>query len=405
LLAAAGWTHAQTITHYEYWFDQNDADASRTLVEVASPAQVIDLLNQSPNVSALPIGPHRIHYRLRDSQAQWSSVLSREFMRLPGAPYHIVGIEYWFDQNDADNERSYMALQTPASPLDFTVDINTVNVPVGPHRIHYRLKDSHGFWSSVLRRDFRRTHDAPHEIVAMRYWSDPDATSPEDMTEVPISPSVQYLDLMDDILFCEWSTTGNTNVYFQLKDNHAQWSSVVSDSVDVDLVTSPPDQPEIIDGPFAPSFGTEQVYTIDSVPGAGAYEWILPNGWTGASTDTSITVQVGNINDGSELCVRAINGCGESIPRCLEISTSIADGTTTASVGLYPNPTTGRFFLQLRATAQVTVFDAAGRQILKEQQLQGDPYTLDIGDAPSGIYTVRIIQEGQVVNHRLVLQH
>lgn len=330
LFAATGWTHAQTITHYEYWFDQNDDDASRTFVEVTALSPVIDLSNVIIDVSGLP---------------------------------------------------------------------------VGPHRIHYRLKDSHGFWSSVLRRDFKRNHDGPHEIVALRYWSDPDATAPVDMTVVQLTPNVQYLELMDDILFCEWSTTGNTNVYFQLRDNHAQWSSVVSDSVDVDLVTGPPDQPVFIAPLFAPPLGTEQIYTIDSVPGAGAYEWTLPNGWTGASTDTSITVQVGNINDGSELCVRAINGCGESIPRCLEISTSIADGTTTASVGLYPNPTTGRFFLQLRATAQVTVFDAAGRQILKEQQLQGDPYTLDIGDAPSGIYTVRIIQEGQVVNHRLVLQH
>ena len=405
LLAATGWTHAQTITHYEYWFDQNDADASRTLVAVASPAQVIDLLNQSPNVSALPVGPHRIHYRLQGSDGHWSSVLRRDFVRLPGAPYQIAGIEYWFDQNDADSERIYQDVQPPASPLDLTVDISTMNVPVGPHRIHYRLKDSHGYWSSVLRRDIRRNHDAPHEIVALRYWSDPDATSPVDMTEVQLTPNVQYLDLVDDILFCEWSTTGNTNVYFQLKDNHAQWSSVVSKTIAVDLVTGPPDQPVFIDPLFAPPLGTEQIYTIDSVPGAGAYEWTLPNGWTGASSDTSITVQVGNINDGSQLCVRAINGCGESVPQCLDISTSIADGTTTGSVGLYPNPTTGLFFLQLRTRARVTVFDAAGRQMLKEQLLQGDPYTLDIGVAPSGIYTVRIIQEGQVENHRLVLQH
>ena len=405
LLAAAGWTHAQTITHYEYWFDQNDADASRTLVEVASPAQVIDLLNQSPNVSALSVGPHRIHYRLRDSLAQWSSVLRRDFMRLPGAPYHIVGIEYWFDQNDADNERSYMALQTPASPLDLTVDISTLNVPVGPHRIHYRLKDNHGFWSSVLRRDFRRNHDAPYEIVALRYWSDPDATSPEDMTDVMIDPSVQYLDLMDDILFCEWSATGNTKVYFQLKDNHAQWSSVVSDSVDVDLVSGPPFPPDTIGGLFPPPFNSEQTYTIDSVPSAGAYEWTLPNGWTGASTDTSITVQVGNLNDGSQLCVRAINGCGESQFTCLDIYTNMAESSMAGMSRLYPNPTTGQFFIDLRNVSQIAVFDASGRQVFKEQQLSGTLHKLDLGEAQNGIYSVRIVSNGRLENHRLVVQH
>jgi len=404
LLAASGWVHAQnTITLYEYWFDQNDVD--RTSVAVPFPAQTIDLINQSPDVSALPVGPHRIHYRLRDANGNWSSVLSKHFVRMPGSPYHIVGFEYWFDENDADNQRTYLTVPSPANSVDVIENIDVATVPVGAHRIHYRLKDSHGFWSSVLRRDFRRNHDGPHELVLLRYWSDPDATSPDDMTEVLISPGVQYLDLMDDILFCEWSATGNTNVYFQLKDNHTQWSSVVSKSINVDLVSGAPDQPGIIDGLFNPPFNTEQTYTIDSVPGAGAYEWILPDGWSGTSTDTIITVQVGNFNDGSPLCVRAINGCGESEQTCLDISTDVANLSTSGGIGLYPNPNSGQFFLELTSTAQVAVFDASGRQIIAEQLLQGTRHTIDLGDAPGGVYSVRIIQDGRVEVRRFIVQH
>lgn len=312
----------------------------------------------------------------------------------------ITHFEYWFDQNDDDNERTSVPVLSPGTHVDLFANIDMTTVPVGAHYINYRLKDSLGSWSSVLRRDFRRLHDGPHHIAAFRYWSDSDA----DMTEVPISPGVQYLDLVDDILFCQWSTTGNTSVYFQLKDNHAQWSSVVSKSINVDLVSSAPDQPGTILGLFNPPFDTQQTYIIDSVPGAGAYEWILPNGWSGTSTDTIITVQVGNFNDGSPLCVRAINGCGESEQTCLDISTDVANLSSSGGIGLHPNPNTGQFFLELTSTSQVAVFDASGRQITAEQVLQGTRHTVDLGDAPDGVYSVRIVQDGRVEVRRFIVQ-
>jgi len=330
LLGASGWAHAQNvITHYEYWFDQNDADASRTLVALSTPASTIQLFNETIDLSALPVGPHFVHYRLRDTL---------------------------------------------------------------------------GKWSSVLRRDLQRNHDAPHEIVALRYWSEPDAIAPSDMTEVPINPGAQYLDLVDDILFCEWSATDSTNVYFQLMDNHAQWSSVVSRSINVDTVSSAPEKPDAILGLFDPPFNSEQNYTIVPVLNAGVYEWTLPTGWTGVSNTTMITTQVGNINDGSLLCVRAINGCGESDTTCFDITTQVANLTASIEIGLYPNPNTGQFFLELKNTAQVVVFDASGRQITSEQVLRGIRHSVELGNASNGVYTVRIIQDDLVEVLRFVVK-
>jgi hypothetical protein len=40
--------------------------------------------------------------------------------------------------------------------------------------------------------------------------------------------------------------------------------------------------------------GTEQVYEISAVPGAIAYTWTLPSGWTGTSDSTSIIVTLGD---------------------------------------------------------------------------------------------------------------
>lgn len=401
LLLAAGQAGAQIITGYEYWFNTDDAAGQRVFVP-AGNAQSVSLTNLSISLGALPVGHHKLHVRLKDSNDRWSSVITRPISRLSGAPFDLVSGEYWFD---TDHGSAVTFTLGPGQVVSANIAPSVTGLQQGPHRVHYRIRDNNGFWSSVITKPFSVTPGAPHEIVLLRYWSDPDATSPDDMTNVPISPAEQYLDLMDDILFCEWSATGNTNVYFQLKDNHAQWSSVVSKSINVDLVSGAPDQPGIIDGLFNPPFNTEQTYTIDSVPGAGAYEWILPDGWSGTSTDTIITVQVGNFNDDGQLCVRAINGCGASVERCLDITTDVAYQSSSGGIGLYPNPNSGQFFLELTSTAQVAVFDASGRQIIAEQLLQGTRHTIDLGDAPGGVYSMRIIQDGRVEVRRFIVQH
>jgi len=400
LLMAAGQAGAQIITGYEYWFNSNDAVGQRVFVP-AGNTQSVSLANLTISLGALPVGHHKLRVRLKDNNGRWSSVITRPFSRLAGAPFQLVSGEYWFD---TDHGSAVTFTLGPGQVVSANIAPSVTGLQQGPHRVHYRIRDNNGFWSSVISKPFSVTPSAPHEIVLLRYWSDPDASSPDDMTNVPISPGVQYLDLVDDILFCEWSATGNTIVYFQLKDNHAQWSSVVSKSINVDLVSSAPDQPGIITGLPYPPFDTEQTYTIAAVPGAGAYEWTLPNGWTGGSTGTSITVQVGNFNDGTQLCVRAINGCGESDERCLDISTDVVALAPSGTIGLYPNPNTGQFFLELTSTAQVAVFDASGRQITAERVLQGTRHTMDLGDAPDGVYSVRIIQDGRVEVRRFIVQ-
>lgn len=88
-----------------------------------------------------------------------------------------------------------------------------------------------------------------------------------------------------------------------------------------------------------------------------------------------------------------------------DFGTGIVNGTEQGDQMLYPNPNTGQFFLELTSTAQVAVFDASGRQIIAEQLLQGTRHTIDLGDAPGGVYSMRIIQDGRVEVRRFIVQH
>jgi sugar lactone lactonase YvrE len=62
---------------------------------------------------------------------------------------------------------------------------------------------------------------------------------------------------------------------------------------------------------------TNQSFSITSVTGAIGYAWILPSGWTGSSTDTSIEVTIGNVSGSIELL--DTNTCGNSSMESLAI--------------------------------------------------------------------------------------
>ena len=76
VLLASGWGSAQnTIVGYEHWLDENDEDGERIYTQASG--QVIDLTGIDIPVSQLTLGLHRIHFRLRDANDAWSSVLRR----------------------------------------------------------------------------------------------------------------------------------------------------------------------------------------------------------------------------------------------------------------------------------------------------------------------------------------
>ncbi|WP_026837759.1 T9SS type A sorting domain-containing protein [Gillisia sp. JM1] len=76
--------------------------------------------------------------------------------------------------------------------------------------------------------------------------------------------------------------------------------------------------------------GTTNTYSIAAVVNATSYEWILPSGWTGTSTSTSINAT--STSSGGNITVKAINDCGTSTEQTLAVA--IKSGTPAAPVNL-----------------------------------------------------------------------
>jgi hypothetical protein len=103
------------------------------------------------------------------------------------------------------------------------------------------------------------------------------------------------------------STGGSVSV---IANNDCGSSSTVS--VNVTVSTSVPGFP-IFSG--LPNYCSGSQYTIHAIPvsGATSYTWTLPEGWSGSSTSSSITLVAGT--SGGNITLTANNACGSSAPR------------------------------------------------------------------------------------------
>ncbi len=87
-------------------------------------------------------------------------------------------------------------------------------------------------------------------------------------------------------------------------------------------VCEQPPAPLALNGDTLICEGQSYTYTTDSVPGAIAYQWLLPTGWAGSSTDTSITL-VPDATSGV-LSVAALNSCATSDTLSMHITVNPA---------------------------------------------------------------------------------
>lgn len=87
-------------------------------------------------------------------------------------------------------------------------------------------------------------------------------------------------------------------------------------------VLGPPAQPSAITGSATPCNNSQQTYSVTNDNTAASYTWTLPNGWTGTSTTSSITVNTNTLS--GTISVTANNNCGPSVARTLAVTATTA---------------------------------------------------------------------------------
>lgn len=137
---------SKDIVSFEYWIDSNFNGRISDQISAASALN----LNLNIDVTRVNNGLHVLHYRFKDSEDGWSSVVSKFFVTKSGIsnsePSNVVSYRYWID----GEEMIESDIESKAEDLIFVDSLELFNVKKGEHLITMQFKNSSGIWSSAI---------------------------------------------------------------------------------------------------------------------------------------------------------------------------------------------------------------------------------------------------------------
>ena len=123
-------------------------------------------------------------------------------------------------------------------------------------------------------------------------------------------------------------------------------------------------------------------------------EWLVTGG-TGSASISSAGLLTAHGAGTAEVEARAMDGSfvKGSLTLSIQGPDGILDGRSGASLLVYPNPGSGRFFLENNQAMimQISVFDGQGREVLKlSPSGPSSPISIDLTGRAPGIYSLRV---------------
>jgi len=205
-------TDAQhTLTQYQYWFDQDFANAQIGI-------QTTDLFSTNIPAASLNVGMHVWHFRTKQNDGKWSSVISQQFFK----PVALTSYEYWFDTN-------YAGRQTINIPSLQIVNVNllsqTASLNYGVHTIHFHSSDEIGKWGSIISQEFFTAS----KIDRYEYWFDNDYSA---KVMITIPTPVDLLNL-NDILAVTTVNGIHHSFHFRAHQENDTWTTTLSQEFEV----------------------------------------------------------------------------------------------------------------------------------------------------------------------------
>jgi hypothetical protein len=158
-LLLVGTMHAQNITSYRYWFDDDIANL------VTVPVTPIPEINTpiTFNSAGLSIGFHTVTMQFKDADGHWSSPYTSIFSQKGST---LTSLEYWF--NDEIASATQLGV-TPAANLDLNASLDASTLPVGLYQVTMRGLDDRGEWSVPYTTTMTRGGGL---ITGYEYWID-----------------------------------------------------------------------------------------------------------------------------------------------------------------------------------------------------------------------------------------
>lgn len=191
-------------------------------------------------------------------------------------------------------------------------------------------------------------------------------------------------------------STGDAGNYSVVVTSDAGCSSV---SAEVTVSVNP--LPVVFLGSDTTICDTSSI-TLDAGAGFESYEW--------STEETTQTITV-NQSGVYSVTVADANGCSatDEMELTVDVCTGISEAVFASSVSIYPNPTFGLFTISVNLPAvdriRIDLMNALGQLVLPVYDGQlASSFTreVDLKEYAKGVYIIRFMFDGQVVNKKVV---
>ena len=180
-------TQAQSLTRYEYWFD--DDFSGRKTGSLSGTDKVVSL---SLGTEGLDNGIHKFSFRARQSDGKYSAITSSLFLKRPAAQSSMM--EYWFDDNF--DQRESISISNTEEEQEFDLDLrNNMKYPWGFHKLNIRITLEGGGESAIYSTGVLKL--SAGKATTLEYWLDGDRKTMRTISGSLASDGKDYLFVSD----------------------------------------------------------------------------------------------------------------------------------------------------------------------------------------------------------------
>ena len=161
--------------------------------------------------------------------------------------------------------------------------------------------------------------------------------------------------------------------------------------------------------------GVIETYSVENTVGS-TYQWTVPANATILSGQGTAEIVVNFTGAGGTVSVKETNAAGcQGTEKSLLVDCTVDMASAKAEnifeANVYPNPTSGKFFVELffseNKTCNLSLYDVSGKIIKKQNIITNEMRyveTISLNDIAKGIYWLRIDNSNSVITKRVVVQ-
>jgi hypothetical protein len=387
-------TNSANIVEAEYFFN-TDPGLGNGNIRTINYSNNMNA-NFSIGTGSLPVGTHRLFFRVKNSNNEWSMYTYRTFRKWDVPAINtadIVEAEYYFNTDPGIGNGINIDVADVAS-LDENFSIPTTTLPIGTHRMFLRVKNSDNHWSMYANKTFR-VSDVPDtnlaDIVEAEYYfdTDPGFSNGNNIDVADVASLDENFSIPTSSL-----SIGTHRMFLRVKNSDNSWSMYDNKSF------------RVSDVPYTNTASIVSAeYFIDVDPGIGNATALTVSGDV---LDENIVVPTsGSIAQGDHyLHIRVQNADGTwSLydRKLFEVDGTLGITSEDLSeISIYPIPASD--YLNIKVPNYIKIksirlVDMNGKVVV---QLQNQVEKVNVSNLQQGVYLIQITTENGSISKRII---